>query len=407
MKAAMNKLLRKLLVFCGLIAIAIMPTHAGAGCEGGLGGTGNLAKEGGIGGTGNLAGTPGIGGTGIVGAITGFASICVNGLEVQFDEATTVRINGATADTTMLAVGQIIALHAENSTKGLHAHSVTVLHALEGPVTDVFPEHGLVLVMGRAVRITADTRLEGIIAPADLRQGSLVQVSGYKNAQGEVVATRIQLARELRGASAIGIVADDRHGYFALDGMPVSSLAVAPKAGAEALVRGEWTGKELTAGEILLEPSLPFSGLAGRVVAEGLIVGAVARRLHISGFEVEMEGATTISGGSHADLVAGQKVRITGSLEPGRRLMAEHVELVRHGSGSNHGSRPPEQQQPSMKPGAMQNGERGSSPGISTGERPNRLERLERIEKPERMTPPTGMERLNRQHMNMGRTGGK
>lgn len=407
MKTAMNKLLRKLLVFGGLIAIAVMPAHAGAGCEGGIGGTGNLAENGGIGGTGNLAGTPGIGGTGIVGAITGFASICVNGLEVHFDEATTVSINGATADTTMLAVGQVIALLAEDSAKGLHARNVAVLHALEGPVTDVAPEHGLVLVMGRAVRIMADTRLEGIIAPADLRPGSLVQVSGYKNAQGEIVATRIQLARELREASAIGIVTDDRHGHFALDGLPVSGLAVAPKAGDEALVRGEWTGKELTAGKILLEPSLSFAGRAGRVVAEGLIVGAVAKRLHLSGFEVEMEDAATISGGIHADLVEGQKVRITGRLESGHRLRAEHVELVRPGSGSNHGSRPPEQQQPSMKPGAMQNGERGSSAGMSTGERPNRLERLERVEKPERMAPPVGMERLNRQHMNIGRTGGR
>ncbi len=36
----------------------------------------------------------GIGGTGIIGVVTGFASICVNGLEVQYDNTVPVDIDG-------------------------------------------------------------------------------------------------------------------------------------------------------------------------------------------------------------------------------------------------------------------------------------------------------------------------
>ena len=59
---------------------------------GGIGGTGAVAARPGLGGTGISEG--GIGGTGIVGVITGFASICVNGVEVQFDASTPVMDNG-------------------------------------------------------------------------------------------------------------------------------------------------------------------------------------------------------------------------------------------------------------------------------------------------------------------------
>jgi hypothetical protein len=61
----------------------------GARADGGIGGTGSRAQDG-VGGTGSKA-DGGIGGTGaraegdvgLLGVITGFASICVNGVEVH------------------------------------------------------------------------------------------------------------------------------------------------------------------------------------------------------------------------------------------------------------------------------------------------------------------------------------
>jgi hypothetical protein len=392
----MNTLLRTLLLFGSLVLITVIPTHAGAGCVdetgsvakvGGIGGTGNpAAKDGGIGGTGSVAdnggiggtGSPtkdgGIGGTGIIGTITGFASICVNGLEVHYDGATRVSINGATGDASMLAVGQVVAMDAENSPQGLHAQSVAVLHALEGPVTGISREPGVVLVMGRTVRTAVSTKLDGFLNLGDLRPGSMVRVSGYKNARGEVVASRIQLAPGLREESAIGIVASDLHDRFALDGLPVSNVAVAPKSGGgEALVRGNWNGKELVARKVLLDPSLPFAGRVERVVAEGLIVGAAAERLNLGGFEVDMRGASKISGGNRDELVEGQRVRITGKIENGRHIKAERVELVRHGNGidDERSSRQSHQKQEPMDPSARpDNAMKSEEPGMPTARMP-------------------------------------
>ena len=83
--------------------------------EGGIGGTGapalldNLPPESmvgrpGIGGTGAAEG--GIGGTGLIGVITGFASICVNGVEVFYDASTPVSADGLSMSLSTLAVGE-------------------------------------------------------------------------------------------------------------------------------------------------------------------------------------------------------------------------------------------------------------------------------------------------------------
>src|SRR6185369_3233583 len=88
---------------------ASAPGLGGTGvASGGIGGTG--IRTGGIGGTGISNG--GIGGTGIVGVITGFASICVNGVEVHYGADTPVLADGRQAQAGDLAVGQVVAVSA-------------------------------------------------------------------------------------------------------------------------------------------------------------------------------------------------------------------------------------------------------------------------------------------------------
>ncbi|MBS0423316.1 MAG: hypothetical protein JSR71_02575 [Proteobacteria bacterium] len=71
----------------------------------------SLAQSG-IGETGNTADNDGIGGTDIIGTITGFASICVNGIEIHYDKHTAISVDGRGATLGELAVGQVIAVRA-------------------------------------------------------------------------------------------------------------------------------------------------------------------------------------------------------------------------------------------------------------------------------------------------------
>ncbi len=53
-----------------------------------------------------------VGGTGIIGTITGFASICVNGVEVHYDNNTLVTVDGRLSFVRELAVGQVVVTRA-------------------------------------------------------------------------------------------------------------------------------------------------------------------------------------------------------------------------------------------------------------------------------------------------------
>src|SRR5262245_45113002 len=100
---------RRLLFRAALAALLGLAAPAAwsacADMAGGHGGPGAVAK-GGVGGTGAPATL------GVVGTITEFASVCVNGLEIHYDTATPVTVNGRPAAAGQLALGQVVAVEA-------------------------------------------------------------------------------------------------------------------------------------------------------------------------------------------------------------------------------------------------------------------------------------------------------
>ncbi|MCA4079377.1 DUF5666 domain-containing protein, partial [Pseudomonas kurunegalensis] len=254
---------------------------------GGTGGTGAVAEgvdgtyfdhsSGGVGATGAPILRPGgTGGTGIVGTITGFASICVNGMEVHYGKDVPVSQNGAPASSAHLAIGQVVAVEAIATQRGLQAGRISILNAYEGPLTALPSASAPLRVMGQPVRLAAGARVA-----QGLRPGEPVRVSGLRDARGEVVATRIERAPGLREASAIGAI--DRPG--SLQGLQLGTR-VAPAR--ELLVRGQWTGRQLEVAQTRPDPSLPFAGRVQQAVVEGLVQRAQARQLVVAGINVTL-----------------------------------------------------------------------------------------------------------------------
>ncbi|HMF27429.1 MAG TPA: DUF5666 domain-containing protein, partial [Candidatus Cybelea sp.] len=93
----------------------------------------------------------GIGGTGIVGTITGFASVCVNGIEVHVDASTRVDANGAAFAPNRLAIGHVVAVDARGHGPEVHARRISVLFEVAGPITAIDRSGGRIHVMGQAV----------------------------------------------------------------------------------------------------------------------------------------------------------------------------------------------------------------------------------------------------------------
>ncbi|WP_223542280.1 DUF5666 domain-containing protein [Pseudomonas sp. BF-RE-26] len=287
---------------------------------GGIGGTGAVA--GGVGGTGISDDNGGVGGTGIVGTITGFASICVNGVEVHFNNNVPVSENGIASSSTRLAIGQVVAVQAFNSRRGLEAGRISILHAYEGPLTALPRDSMPMRVMGQPVRLA-----KGAQVAAGLRPGDPVRVSGLRDARGEVVASRIDRAPGLKEASAIGPV--DRSGY--LQGLKLSNH---PGPAQEMLVRGHWSGRELDVNQSRPDPSLPFIGRAHNAVIEGLVQGRQDRHLVVGGFNVTLAHDTVFVGVQASQLGLDRRVRINGVFTGAREVQATRIELPRERSDS-------------------------------------------------------------------------
>lgn len=167
--------------FKTMVPEANTPVATPAGQNRGIGGTGAAPL-----GTGAKAVA---GDTGIVGEITGFASVCLNGVEVAYDPATAINVEGQAESPEALRAGQIAAItaNAESGTKdSLLAVKVAIRYEVAGPVSAV--EAGTLTVAGQLITRNAGTRGLQTISPSDW-----VAVSGHRNNVGIIVATRIDL----------------------------------------------------------------------------------------------------------------------------------------------------------------------------------------------------------------------
>ena len=146
----------------------------------GLGGTGMLADSG-----------NGLGGTGIVGEITGFGSIFVNGIEIEYDNKTPFAIDGDQAPPQQLVIGDVVEVLTTNASKHTHAQQINLRHEVIGEVETVNAKNMTFSVQGQAVKVTG--------AQAVLPQpGETVAVSGLRINAQSIWATRVTSAQKGR-----------------------------------------------------------------------------------------------------------------------------------------------------------------------------------------------------------------
>jgi hypothetical protein len=154
---------------------------------------GPVLPDQGIGGTGGPAmptqlADRGIGGTGVVGVITGFASVCLNGLEVDLVPSTVIAVDGAQATGADLRVGQLAVVTTTDRPDGrMTARLVRVRHEVSGPVEQIDGEH--IVVAGQDV-IVPPTAIQADLAGL----GAGIAVSGVRDFDGVIIASRLDPA---------------------------------------------------------------------------------------------------------------------------------------------------------------------------------------------------------------------
>ena len=295
-----------------LVAALLAAGSVHAACErGGLGGTG-IRADGGIGGTGIQAD----GEIGLIGVITAFGSICVNGIEVNYEASTPVTTDGAAASPASLAIGQLVAVRARASGAQVRARDIQILDAVVGRASAVDPATGQLQVAGQRVRLEPSTVLAGI-SPAELA-GASIRVSGLWRVDGSVAATRVERA------------------------LPDA----APRVGAR-----EW----------------PDLGTP-RFVVEGFVADVAPRSVRVGGLAFSAEPRAT------REMALDQRVRVSGRVERDGSRVIERVDFERLERGGPERSGRDVGGRERGVPGRADRPDRGER-----GDRPERPDRSGRI----------------------------
>ena len=296
-----------------------------SGATGGMGGTGAVANNGtggtgGMGGTGITAqltpgfdtaganaGTGGMGGTGIVGIITGFASVCVNGVEVHYDNRTPVAVNGQAATTRDLAVGHMVVVHAAMVNGQLRATGIGTIDAVRGTVTGVNAATRELQVMGQTVRV-ANTAGADI---ASINPGASVRVSGLRTDGGVIVASRVDTTPAGGAASVLGIVSSVDGSSAMVNGTRVNlPQRTRMTVGAEVFVSGQWNGNALQASRVEAQPVGNAIARAERAIVEGYVTRHSGNQISVGAIALQLTDQVRINGGNVQDATVGRKVQV-------------------------------------------------------------------------------------------------
>jgi hypothetical protein len=183
----MNKIMRTItiLLIFGLTACVSSQSNVVASNDEdkdiGLGGTGMLAS------TGSDSGS-GLGGTGIIGEITGFGSIFVNGIEIEYDDKTAFTINGETSAHQQLEIGDVVEVLTVDDKQHTQAQIINLRHEIIGVVESVDPQTYSFTVNGQSI-------VQSIVKSTFPEVGTTVAVAGFRIDGQTIVSTRVTPAK--------------------------------------------------------------------------------------------------------------------------------------------------------------------------------------------------------------------
>jgi len=312
-------------------------------CGGGGGGNSNNNPPASGGNPPPAGGIDGVGAA--VGPITNFGSIFVNGVEFSTSSAQ-IRIEDRAGTESELEVGDIVEVRGRIANDGRTgtAETVTFNDSVEGPVSSVDLAASALVVLGQRVLVTGTTVFDDSFANpslAGIQPGDIVEVSGFPNAAGEVVASRIEPKPPGGEYEIFGVVSslDTNASRFSLSTTIVDYATAqlsngAPSNGACVEVKGSaFAGGVVTANRVEVKSCTLSAANGDRGEIEGFITRFVsASDFSIGSQSVTTTASTTYLNGTAASLALNLKVEAEGSFNSAGMLVATKIEFKSDGS---------------------------------------------------------------------------
>lgn len=301
-------------------------------------------------GDGQLAGG-GIGGTGITsGTITGFGSVFVNGVEFDTAGATrnvdeVITVSNGFDDGTVLGAGMVVTVTGTVNPDGLtgKATSITYDEVLTGPLTttpmqDPDGTHKTFKVLDTMVSVDRNVTVFVNTDYQSLAIHDVVEISGFFDAAGTLVATRLALEGALGQGTIVeihGVVS----GFDGVDTFTIGTLSVTfdgttvfenlPGTVADGRyveVNGLMLGSAVLLATRIEAESGVYSGYSGDVSIEGLVTAFVDNgNFRLDGLPIDASGATFSPAALAGSMANDQRIEVEGTLVAGV-LMATQVE---------------------------------------------------------------------------------
>jgi hypothetical protein len=273
------------------------------------------------------------------GTITGFGSIMVNGVEWDTGGAT-ITVDDAAGTEGDLRAGQIVTIEGMRDADGVtaEADTVEVDNILEGPILLVDAAAGLVVVLEQVVIASADTSYDDSVPAGadgrpsleDLQTGDVIEVSGYRDAQDAVRATRIGI-RSGGGATfeVTGPVDSVMATSFEIGALVVDLNGLpAPTSGDIVEVEGTLNVDILEATRIDTGLGSPDGAAGDLLDVEGFVTAFTsATDFSVGKYEVVTDGDTDFVGGTSGSVALNVKVEVQGELQAGGSILADTVEF--------------------------------------------------------------------------------
>ncbi len=163
----------------------------------------------------------------VSGSISSVDSVTIDGIRYNAD-ATIVSVNGYPATVSDLKLGHFVGLEGDvnfSDATGT-ANEISYFASVIGPVESVNASNHRLTVLGQTVLINEETAFTPSSDPNMLEAldvGATIQVSGFHNDDGHIVATRIEHDLTSAGVQLIGTVAalDSTNKQFRINGLGV------------------------------------------------------------------------------------------------------------------------------------------------------------------------------------------
>ena len=209
---------------------------------------------------------------------------------------------------------------------------------LRGRITTIDPQSTSLRVLGQTVRVNGTTSFDESLSPANLgglAPGQVVEVSGYRNSAGDIIATRVD-GSSRSSDRVLGTVAshDAVARTFNVADLTVDySAAVTVEGtitdGALVEVEGARTGTPfLNARSIEVRSASLGGAFNSGASLEGVVTRPLASgRLEINGQPVVVTAATQFIDGTLADLLLDTKVEAEGRIDASGAIAAETIEF--------------------------------------------------------------------------------